>query len=316
MYFKELNKVKDMMFRIDEDYRRYAYATALNEDKRGKAAKKGCYKVLRDFFHNASWLDNEFVDESNPDHLSVIDFIYVHFMEEFYHDDAVRAGATMRLAPLFMRLALEAGYQQGTDDPITMNHLMGLLNYLHRLNKEKGFDLNKISLDSTYEDLDEFSKELDKQRSDMKKHIKNGKYDENNDLNGYEIHGPLTYEEGRVYGLKSCPDSLLCYAQKRSTWNQGNYANNGHNTAYVLLKNGWEDIPPEHDDESNSAYDTYGMSMIFVFVNGKGDLVCCNTRWNHRARYKSDRSVDHALDEMDITKLIGRNFYKMFKPAD
>ena len=140
--------------------------------------------------------------------------------------------------------------------------------------------------------------------------MQNAQYEKNSN---YEVIGPVDYETAKKYGDKSCSTSKLCYTQNIDTWN--NYTQNGYNNVYIILQKGWENIPERHDDdESNSAYDTYGLSMIFVFVNGQGDLVYCNNRWNHNANYETGFSCDHAMSKEWISQLIGIRFDEVFKP--
>jgi hypothetical protein len=110
----------------------------------------------------------------------------------------------------------------------------------------------------------------------------------------YEVRGPLTYDEANEIGNYSCPNGKICYTQSEDTWESENYGNYDANKCYVLLCNGWEDIPAEHDgSESNNGlptplnqfngYDKYGLSMIFVWIGKFGNLSVSNTRWNHDA---------------------------------
>ena len=44
------------------------------------------------------------------------------------------------------------------------------------------------------------------------------------------------------------------------------------------------------------AYDSYGLSMIFVWIGRFGNLIVSNTRWNHMANYAPGHGVDSALN--------------------
>ena len=140
----------------------------------------------------------------------------------------------------------------------------------------------------------------------------------------YQVLGPLSFEEANEYGNYSCPKSLICYTQSESTWLSPNYSNNNRNCCYLLLRNDWKEVEPEHDgSESNNGlpeplnmydgYDSYGLSMIFVWVNPRGKLHECNTRWNHSAEYAPGHGVDTAMTEVDIAHLIGAPFERVFK---
>ena len=141
----------------------------------------------------------------------------------------------------------------------------------------------------------------------------------------YEVLGPLSFEEAQKYGNKSGAGAgnygRICYTQYSGTWSRPDYSNNDQNQCYLLLRNDWEEVDAVHDgSEKNNGlkelqyngYDDYGLSMIFVWINPSGELHECNTRWNHEAQYAPGRSVDQALNEVDIAKLMGAPFGKVF----
>ena len=115
----------------------------------------------------------------------------------------------------------------------------------------------------------------------------------------------------------------ICYTQDEETWDSDSYGNYDTNKCYVLLRNDWNNIEPNHDgSETNNGlpsplnqyngYDSYGLSMIFVWIGRFGNLIVSNTRWNHDADYAPGHSVDHALTELDIARLMGAPFEQVF----
>lgn len=303
----DFKKIFHLMESIDPTYRNYL----LNEDKRTDQAKARCMQVIRNHFNNASWLDTTFNHQDNPQGLSYIDYMFKQFMEEFYHDPNYRKRAVMRLAPLFCKLAFEANFQNNNPDTDKLNRLSSILHLIYNMDAQGKNISSKIDIDNTsFDDLNnQFGTIIDDLNNQEEERIKNTVYELNSE---YEVIGPVDYETAHEYGEKSCSTSKLCYTQSESTWN--NYSKNGLNNAYIILKKGWENIPEQHDDASESAYDTYGLSMIFVFVDGKGGLAYCNTRWNHRAKYAPDFSCDHAMNKKQISELIGARFNDVFKP--
>lgn len=123
----------------------------------------------------------------------------------------------------------------------------------------------------------------------------------------------------------------MCFGNKKNTWDEGQYADtqyNGNtpthdvNKLYVVLMNGWKNIPKEHTDclfpeifgnEKNTPYDMYGLSMIFIWVTPEGKISACNTRWNHEATYTGYHSVDQAMNKVELSKVLGLNFNSVFK---
>jgi hypothetical protein len=119
----------------------------------------------------------------------------------------------------------------------------------------------------------------------------------------------------KKWAEKQAESTKMCYGMFPITWEDYADVVNGRpqNRVYIALKNGWKEIPPVHDDDGYSGYDTYGLSMIWVIVDENGELQYCNTRWNHAADYAAGRSVDFALSREEISKIIGRNFMQVFK---
>ena len=139
----------------------------------------------------------------------------------------------------------------------------------------------------------------------------------------YDKKAEKAIEKGEEYPSfedwceRQAESTKMCYATFKSTWED--YAdadlsrNIQLNNVYIALKDGWEDVPPVHDNDGYSAYDEYGLSMIWVIVDENGELQYCNTRWNHAAEYAEGRSVDNALTREEISSIIGENFMKVFK---
>jgi len=138
----------------------------------------------------------------------------------------------------------------------------------------------------------------------------------------YEILEDVDYETANKIGDYSSPEGPLCYTQSFSTWSD--YTKGGGLSVYIFLKNGWRNIPPKHTEQlidvrlddhgDGSAYDAYGLSMIFAFISGSGKLVYCNTRWNHDADYAVGMSCDHALTKEQLSYLIGKPIDSVCKP--
>ena len=284
----------------------------LKEDKRTDQAKKRCLEVIRNHFGNASWLDTVFEHQDNPDGLTHLNYMFKQFMETFYHNPQMRSSNVMRLAPLFCKLAFEANFQNNNPDNNKLQRLNAILNHIYNMGAQGKIDVSKIGLDTTYEQLnDVFGSVIDNLKHQEDERIANTTYERNDD---YEIIGPIDYDTAHEYGNQSCPSSKLCYTQSQGTWEQ--YTADGNYNVYVCLKKGWENIEPIHDGEDDSQYDTYGLSMIFIFIDETGDLAYCNTRWNHEGSLPQGFSVDHAMSKEMLSKLLGAPFNSVFKPSN
>lgn len=59
---------------------------------------------------------------------------------------------------------------------------------------------------------------------------------------------------------------------------------------------------------ANHPLDEYGLSMLAISVKPNGRLASCTTRWNEA----SDKNK--IMNAMEISGVIGKNFYEVFKP--
>jgi hypothetical protein len=83
---------------------------------------------------------------------------------------------------------------------------------------------------------------------------------------------------------------------------------NGLISFYYCLKKDFEKMKKEEGD--HFPFDEYGLSMIAVSININGLLNSCTLRWNH------DNNIynDYAMNALQLSKLLGVNFYSVFKP--
>lgn len=295
---------------IDRGYKNHKL---LIEDKRTKDAKKRCFQVIRNHFGNTPYLDDELVSPDNPNHLTCVEYMFNKFMDEFYHDDSLKKGKIMRLAPLFCRMVFENGYTTSDANQKILDRLKKLIKLMSVLSYANKIDLTNFDANNTtYNELNrEFGKMLDNKHEMMRAIVNSKEYTPNDE---YQIVGPIDYGDAKWIGEHSCPGGEICYTQDDRQWD--NYTSNGDKNVYACLKHGWKDIKPVHDKSVKyNGYDEYGLSMIFVIVDENGDLSTCNTRWNHNAKYKEGYDVDDAMDEEMISDLLGRNFYDIFKPS-
>lgn len=270
----------------------------INEDKRVNQADRRSVEIITSMLGNASETE--------------IKYILDEIKEKFFHGNRKKS-PIIRLEPLVTRLFIEATglRDEMAYDNIRVKMIASIVDNLYVLSLNNKVDLSAIPLDSEFEDLYEtyvVSKNNDKEEKEYKINAKIGEY---------QVIGPIEFDEAQEIGNYSCPTSLLCYTQYLHMWN--NFTNGGSNACYVMLKDGWKDLKPVHDngstDEDGSPYDTYGMSMIFLFVDQNGKLVNSNTRWNHKANFSgTGHDVDYSFSEPDIEYLIGKPFTSVFKP--
>lgn len=107
-----------------------------------------------------------------------------------------------------------------------------------------------------------------------------------------------------------------CITYGEQHWSM--YTNDGNYTVYFLLEDGYRNTPKVRGE--NYPFDKYGMSMICVIVNGRGDLVYSTTRWNEGEKHgdigKLGINPDKALSDMELGRLVGESFYDAFPPKE
>ena len=119
----------------------------------------------------------------------------------------------------------------------------------------------------------------------------------------YKIVRIDSFEQATQYGGYND----WCLAQPNGKYNYDQYTSNGVNQLYFILRDGFENEPRVKGE--NAPYDAYGLSMMTVIVDPEGMMTQSTTRWNHE-----NDSNDSAFTPKQISEIIGRNFYEVFKP--
>ena len=119
----------------------------------------------------------------------------------------------------------------------------------------------------------------------------------------YKIVRIDSFEQAKQYGKYND----WCLAQPNGEDNYVQYTSNGVNQLYFILRDGFENEPRVKGE--NAPYDSYGLSMMTVIVDPEGMMTQSTTRWNHE-----NDSSDSAFTPKQISDIIGRNFYEVFKP--
>ena len=119
----------------------------------------------------------------------------------------------------------------------------------------------------------------------------------------YKVIRIDSFDQIRQYGKYND----WCLAQDNGKNMYDTYTSNGVNQLYLILRDGFENEPRQAGP--NTPYDAYGLSMMTVIVDPDGQMTQSTTRWNHE-----NGSSDSAFTPKQISEIIGRNFYDVFKP--
>ena len=77
---------------------------------------------------------------------------------------------------------------------------------------------------------------------------------------------------------------------------------------YICLKNGFENVPEKIGE--GCPLDEYGLSMLAVCVDENGECKTVTCRWNH-----NNGGNDDIMSTEELSRLLGVNFYEVFKPS-
>lgn len=163
------------------------------------------------------------------------------------------------------------------------------------------YDKNLNGL-SANEIIDRFEEERKQAAAADREKLSQQEYQKNTQ---YEIIPVSTLEETSQYAQFCYPMDRWCITRSQDMLDR--YTNDGIGQFYFCLKKGFEDMEPIQGE--NCPLDEYGLSMIAVCVNGEGDLKTCTCRWNH-----SNGGNDNVMNTEQISKVLGVNFYDVFKP--
>ena len=184
-------------------------------------------------------------------------------------------------------------------DASTISSLNQTLKYIVTPAHYNEYDRNLNGL-SAQQLIDRFKQartdDLEKDKAELGK----AQYAENPE---YKIVRIDSFEQAKKYGGYND----WCLAQPNGEDNYEQYTSDGVNQLYFILRNGFENEPRVKGE--NAPYDSYGLSMMTVIVDPEGMMTQSTTRWNHE-----NKSSDSAFTPKQISEIIGRNFYEVFKP--
>ncbi len=194
------------------------------------------------------------------------------------------------------RMIMEKQLTNG-ENIIKLNSILKYINNDESLNSS--FDRNLNGL--TFEKLSEQTTEGMEQAYKLERE-RLGSTDFGERNTSYNIVKINDFEEASEYG-KYTP---WCVTHKIKAFND--YTNNGICVFYFCLKDGFESIPEKIGE--NCPLDEYGLSMIAVCVDENGECKTVTCRWNH-----SNGGNDNIMSTEELSRLLGVNFYEVFKPS-
>lgn len=254
---------------------------------------------------------NEIIPNCSEEELSSME---KNVLKYFFHGRDASNPKLRPLEPLVAKILYgELNYQSNF-----MRDKYGIFKLKKVLRNIKTLVANNIKLEASINDtLDTLAERFGTKGEDLEKFgVSRESIIQNYEKGEYSCVEIENFEQAAEYGKYTNPNGVLCYTEDEDTWNGENYANEGMNTCYVFLKNGWKQEPPE--DGEDSPYDDYGLSMIWIFVSPEGEIVTSNSRWNHHneENLPPGRETDYSFDESEILEITGYDINELESEND
>jgi hypothetical protein len=133
--------------------------------------------------------------------------------------------------------------------------------------------------------------------------------------NDVKAHNATQFVENthyKIYKIESFEEAskFSHYTSWCVTKNENNYdayTNNGYGLFYFCIRDDFKSV--EEVKSEGCPLDNYGLSMIATSVDEDGKCNTITCRWNH-----DNNGNDNIMTPMQLSKLIGRNYYEVFKP--
>ncbi len=194
------------------------------------------------------------------------------------------------------RMIMEKQLTNG-ESIIKLNSILKYINKYESINSSFDRNLNGLSFEKLSEQTTEGMEQAYKSERER---FSSTDFGERN--TSYRIVKINDFEEASEYG-KYTP---WCVTHEIEAFND--YTNNGICVFYFCLKDGFESIPEKIGE--NCPLDEYGLSMIAVCVDENGECKTVTCRWNH-----NNGGNDDIMSTEELSRLLGVNFYEVFKPS-
>lgn len=227
--------------------------------------------------------DNKGMDEANA----------MKFIGAIKHDIPNSRLGKCKFILAIVRMAVNGEF----GDANTINMINRCLYYAASEAHIEEYD-NNLNGMSASEFIDRFRTIGDTDLSNDKEEL--SKLDYSNSSN-YDIVRIDSFDDAESYG--EYVDWCITYDYEAFS----NYTNNGENAFYFCLRKDYEEI--DCTKGKNCPLDDYGLSMIAVSVRPDGSPNTITCRWNH-----DNGGNDSVMTPKELSYIIGRNFYEVFKP--
>ena len=194
------------------------------------------------------------------------------------------------------RMIMEKQLTNG-ESIMKLNSILKYINNDESLNTSFDRNLNGLTFEKLSEQMSEGMEQAYKSERER---FSSTDFGERN--TSYSIVKINNFKEASEYGKYTS----WCVTHGEQAFN--NYTNNGICIFYFCLKDGFESIPEKIGE--NCPLDEYGLSMLAVCVDENGECKTITCRWNH-----NNGGNDNVMSTEELSRLLGVNFYEVFKPS-
>ena len=194
------------------------------------------------------------------------------------------------------RMIMEKQLTNG-ESIMKLNSILKYINNDESLNTSFDRNLNGLTFEKLSEQMSEGMEQAYKSERER---FSSTDFGERN--TSYSIVKINNFKEASEYGKYTS----WCVTHGEQAFN--NYTNNGICIFYFCLKDGFESIPEKIGE--NCPLDEYGLSMLAVCVDENGECKTITCRCNH-----NNGGDDNVMSTEELSRLLGVNFYEVFKPS-
>ena len=255
-------------------------------------SEEKCYLITENAKNNNMKLARRYLEEElGWDNEQIMDFF-----GKMQHDIPNVRMSNCKYFLGVTRMIMEKQLTNG-ENIMKLNDILKYINNNESLNTSFDRNLNGFSFSKL---LEQTSEGMEQEYKLERERLDSTDFGERN--TSYRIVKINSFKEASKYG-KYTP---WCVTHKIKAFND--YTNNGICVFYFCLKDGFESIPEKIGE--NCPLDEYGLSMIAVCVDDNGKCKTVTCRWNH-----DNGGNDNIMSTEELSRLLGVNFYEVFKPS-
>lgn len=194
------------------------------------------------------------------------------------------------------RMIMERQLTNG-ESIMKLNTILKYINNDESINNSFDRNLNGLSFNKL---LEQTSEGMEQAYKSERERLGSMVFDKRN--TNYNIVKINNFKKASEYGKYTS----WCVTHSKKAFD--NYTNNGICVFYFCLKDGFESTQEKIGE--NCPLDEYGLSMMAVCVDENGECKTITCRWNH-----NNGGNDNIISTYELSRLLGVNFYEVFKPS-